>query len=73
MKILLLYFTGTYNTLFLTTLIKNRLLKDNHQVTTMNINDKLKVKFDSYDMIGIGYPIHAFNAPKIVEKVIKKL
>ena len=73
MKILLLYFTGTYNTLFLTTLIKNRLLKDNHQVTTMIINDKLKIKFDSYDMIGIGYPIHAFNAPKIVERVIKKL
>ena len=73
MKILLLYFTGTYNTLYLTTLIKNHLLVENNKVDVAIISDKLKVKTDGCDMIGIGYPIHAFNAPKIVEKVIKKL
>ena len=73
MKILLLYFTGTYNTLYLTTLIKNHLLAENNKVDVAIISDKLKVKTDGYDMIGIGYPIHAFNAPKIVEKTIKRL
>lgn len=73
MKILLLYFTGTYNTLYLTTLIKNHLLVENNKVDVAIINEKLKIKTEGYDMIGIGYPIHAFNAPKIVEKVIKKL
>ena len=73
MKILLLYFTGTYNTLYLTTLIKNHLLVENNKVDVAIISDKLKFKTDGYDMIGIGYPIHAFNAPKIVEKTIKRL
>lgn len=73
MKIALLYFTGTYNTLYLTTLLKNMLQNRNNLVDVFVLNDKLNFKYNSYDYIGIGYPIHAFNAPKIVEKVLKKL
>lgn len=73
MKVALLYFTGTYNTLYLTTLIKNKLIKLGHVVDVYLLNDKLKLNTSSYDMIGIGYPIHAFNAPKIVEQQIEKL
>ncbi len=73
MKIALIYFTGTYNTLYLTTLIKNRLLHLHHQVDVFLLTDQLQFSSEDYDCIGIGYPIHAFNAPKIVEKNLKKL
>lgn len=73
MKILLLYFTGTYSTLYITTLIKNQLINDNNQVDVFSLCEKNKINVDNYDLIGIGYPIHAFNAPKIVEEKIKKL
>ncbi len=73
MKIALLYFTGTYNTLFLTTLMKNRLMYLHHQVDVFLLTDNLKFSYKKYDRIGIGYPIHAFNAPKIVEKNLEKL
>ena len=48
MKIALLYFTGTYNTLFLTNLFKSSLMKKGHQVDVFLLNDKLKVKFQEY-------------------------
>ena len=73
MKILLLYFTGTYNTLYLTTIIKNTLLTKGHSVDTFVLTDKIKYKVDDYDFIGIGYPLHAYNAPKIVEDKLKEL
>ena len=72
MKILLLYFTGTYNTLYLTTLIKNHLLNNGNDVDSFDIASIKKVKFNDYDLIGIGYPIYCFNAPKIIEETFKK-
>lgn len=72
MKILLLYFTGTYSTLYITTLIKNQLINLNHEVDVFPLAEKKKISTSKYDVIGIGYPIHAFNAPKIVEDKIKK-
>ena len=72
MKILLLYFTGTYSTLYITTLIKNQLINLNHEVDVFPLAEKKKISTSKYDVIGIGYPIHAFNAPKLVEDKIKK-
>ena len=37
MKILLLYFTGTYSTLYITTLIKNQLINLNHEVDVFSL------------------------------------
>jgi len=73
MKILLLYFTGTYNTLYLTTIIKNTLMNKGHSVDTLLLTEKNKYKIKDYDLIGIGSPIHAFNAPKVVEDKLKEL
>ena len=73
MKILLLYFTGTYNTLYLTTIIKNTLMNKGHSVDAFLFTDKNKIKVNNYDFVGIGYPIHAYNSPKIVEDKLKEL
>jgi ferredoxin len=44
---------------------------------TIKIEDVLKgaheLEIEKYDIIGMGYPVHAFNAPKIFFKFIKKL
>ena len=55
MKILLLYFTGTYNTLYLTTIIKNTLMNKGHSVDTFLFTEKNKFKVDNYDFSGIGF------------------
>ena len=44
-----------------------------HSVDTLLLTEKNKYKIKDYDLIGIGYPIHAFNAPKVVEDKLKKL
>ena len=72
MKILLTYFTGTYNTLFLTNIISNKLKSKGHEVDVKVIDYKLKFNADSYDLIGIGYPIHYFNAPNFISKILLK-
>lgn len=75
MKALLIYFTGTFNTLFLTLKIRRKLLDEGYEVV-----DSLEVKKDTgipnlnnYDLIGLGYPIHAFNSPSFFNKYLKKL
>ncbi len=74
MKILLIYFSGSYNTLYLTTLLKNSFLKKNHYVDTCFLNNNVNVKnTNSYDIIGIGYPIYFNNAPKYFLENLKKL
>lgn len=72
MKILLVYFTGTYNTLYLTTIIKNKLLSKNNYVDVVDINQKTKINVSQYDVIGIGYPINIFSAPKNLLVFLKK-
>ena len=73
MRIALLYFSGTYNTLYLTSILKNLLLKKNNSVDVFSLENKNNFANKKYDLIGIGYPIYAFNAPKIVEQNIKNL
>lgn len=73
MKILLLYFTGTYNTLYITTLLKNQLLNEGHKVDSFDIFSYKKIKFNNYDFVGIGYPIQCLNAPKYLIETLKKI
>ena len=72
MNILLVYFTGTYNTLFLTNILANKLKNNGHYVEVKPIDYKLKFNSDKYDLIGVGYPLHYFNAPKIISKMLIK-
>ncbi len=70
------YFSGTGNTEIVTTLLAEKLKRRVH-VEILKIEDILKGKTDfqveKYDIIGIGYPVHALNAPRIVFDFIRRL
>ena len=72
-KCLLIFYSGTNNTTFLTNKLKERLLKENFEVDVYRINPlKLEtLNLTKYDLIGIGYPIYGFNLPKTVHKFFK--
>ncbi len=74
MKCLLIYYTGTFNTRYLTKLLKQKLEKENVQVDIYEINplNYEKLNLQDYDLIGLGYPIYGFNAPCPFVKFIKK-
>lgn len=74
MKYLLIYYTGTYNTRFLTSKVKERLEKDGAEVDTVEINiDAPVADTKGYDFVGLGYPIYGFNPPAPFLRYIKKL
>ncbi|MCQ2742421.1 MAG: EFR1 family ferrodoxin [Bacilli bacterium] len=74
MKILLLYYTGTYNTRFLSNRLKARFVNEGHEVDLYEINP-LKIEpldYSKYDLLGLGYPIYGFNAPWPFLKFVRK-
>lgn len=74
MKFLLIYFTGTYNTRFLTDKVQDALNKRGHTVDRVEINCETNlVSTNGYDFIGFSYPIYGFNTPLAFDKYIKKL
>ncbi len=72
MKVVLYVFSGTGNTLKVASLFKKYM---NAQVTVYRISAKSgnAPSPEGFDVVGIGYPIHAFNAPEPVLKFAKKL
>ena len=72
-KVAIIYFSGTYNTLFISTIIKNKLMNKGFEVDTFSLDNEIKADFNKYDFILLGYPIHAYNCPKNYVKTIKKL
>lgn len=74
MKVLLVYYTGTYNTRYLSERVSERLTKRGHTVDRVEINIDTPVKnTDGYDVIGFSYPIYGFNTPLAFDRYIKKL
>lgn len=74
MKVLLIYFTGTFNTRYLSDKIEQRLKDLDASVDRVEINiDTLPIDTNGYDLIGFGYPIYALNSPQIFNKYIRKL
>ena len=76
MNTLIIYFTGTFNTRYLVTKIKDRLTKLNSsfKVDTLEVNKNSLIKdLSSYELIIFSYPIYAFNVPSLFIKYLKKL
>lgn len=75
MKILLITFSGSGHTLLCQDFIAKYFKENGHEVTTYEINEHnpFKENIKDYDMFGIGYPIHAFNAPGYVARFVKRL
>ena len=79
MKILICYFSGTGNTRRVVNKYADTIKAQNHEVEVHRIEDILykegyeKPDYNACDMLGIGYPVHAFNAPSIVIDFVKTL
>ena len=75
MKILLMSFSGTGNTTLCGEFLKNHFEECGHQVDHYQIKESNSFDYDinDYDLVGFGYPIHAFNAPSNVNKFVKRI
>ncbi len=75
LKAVIIYFSGTGNTHFLATLIKDRLNKEIlYETDLVSIDSETEVvDLNPYDLIIFSYPIYAFNTPIIFDKYLKKL
>lgn len=74
MKILFIYYTGTYNTRFLTDRAQDLFLAHGHSVERVEIKrDTPVVCTEGYDLIGFGYPIYGFNSPLPFNRYVRKL
>ncbi len=84
MKVILYVFSGTGNTLAVANLYKRFLEQNNNMIyeTDKSVSvDVYRISAKSgrvpspenYDLVGIGYPIHAFCAPEPVVKLCKAL
>lgn len=75
--IAIFYFSGTGNTALIMNLFKREFDSYSWKVTPFAIDRNLiETSLNSvtdYDLIGLGYPIHAFNAPEIVFDFINRL
>ena len=82
MKVLICYFSGTGNTRKVADKYASSFAALGHDVDTVSIDSLLTDKdlpenfltqLRDADLIGVGYPIHAFNAPAILLKFAKRL
>jgi NAD-dependent dihydropyrimidine dehydrogenase PreA subunit len=74
-QILLIVFSGTGNTLLTAEMLRDRFLERGAAADILQIppEDGKTVQFDSYDLIGLGYPVYAFNVPLIFLRFVKGL
>lgn len=74
MNILLIFFSGTSNSEYIAKTIKKDFLLYKHNVDLILIDcETIPPLINRYDLIGIGYPVHAFNSPQIIDRFIKRL
>lgn len=71
MRIGIFVFSGTGNTRRVCSAIKEHLASAGHEVSLSTMCDAGKAA--GFDCIIIGYPVHAFNAPRPVVSFMKKL
>lgn len=74
MKVAIYYFSGTGNTELTVKKWASEAKKYNIECDLFRFEEIIdkKINIDAYDKIGVAYPIHAFNAPRIVLKSAKK-
>lgn len=74
MKILICYFSGTGNTQKIVDLYAYIFAKQyDDDVIVCRMEDEFKYDINDFDLLGFGYPVHAFNAPSIALQFCKKL
>lgn len=74
MKILFCYFSGTGNTQkVVECYAKHFTLTHGAEVTLVKMESDFSYNIEDFDLLGIGYPVHGFNAPSIVLDFCQKL
>lgn len=75
MKILILQFSGTGNTYYVSQSLKNALEILNHEVIVYPIEkvDNINEIINEFEIIGFGYPIYGSDLPKLVKTMIDKI
>ena len=73
MKIAIVYFSGTGNTRKVADKYKEYFDAHGAECTLFELPLKEEVDFSAFDLLGVGYPIHSFNAPQIILKWAKSL
>lgn len=74
MNVLLIYYTGTYNTRYLSNKVKERFIKKGDHIDTIEIDINTPIiDVSNYDLIGFSYPIYGFNSPLPFNKYVRKL
>ena len=75
MKIAIYYFSGTGNTEIVCKRWAEEAKKHNIECDLFKVEEVKDEKVDvsNYDKVGIAYPIHAFNAPKVLWKFTTKI
>lgn len=74
MRVLLVYYTGTYNTRYLTDRLARELTERGHSVERTEIDAFAPIADTSdCDVIGFGYPIYGFNSPLPFNRYVDKL
>lgn len=73
MNCILIYFTGTFNTRFLTGRLASRLkgIGWNTDIYEIDPLHRERLDFSGYDIVGLGYPIHGYCAPWAFLKFIR--
>jgi NAD-dependent dihydropyrimidine dehydrogenase PreA subunit len=72
-RILLIVFSGTGNTLLVAGMIRDEFLKAGFAVDILDITGHDAADAAAYDLIGLGYPIYAFNTPIAFLRYVKRL
>ena len=74
MRCLLIYFTGTFNTRYVSQQLKQKLELVGYDVDLYEIDPLNTERLDlsGSDLIGLGYPIYGYNAPWPFLKFIRK-
>ncbi len=73
MKVLICYFSGTGNTKKVVDAFREQFEKNSCEVTLHCVEKPLEEDLHSFDLVGIAYPVHAFNAPPIIVNFVKSL
>lgn len=73
MKILILYFSGTGNTEFVSKYIKDHLTAEEHDITLCSIESFKKGNISQYDTLFFGFPVYACGVPNFIEDYLKDI
>lgn len=77
MRVGVVYFSGTGNTWHIAQRYTKTILECGKQAELLRLEEIVRkddyASLEGYDLLGIGYPIHAWNAPRLVAEFIKRL